>query len=86
MTDEILLLWIFATPVIVFLAFVAPLWITFHYLTRWRQMKHVKLEPGFVAVERAELLRLRQTAGRLEERIATLEKILDQQATDWRDR
>lgn len=77
--------WYLSGPLIVFLAFVLPLWIVFHYLTKWKRMKHEGPGEGRVAVDRQELKRLRDTAARLEHRIRSLEKILDEESPGWRN-
>ncbi len=41
---------------------------------------------GQTVVERSELLRMREIAGRLEERIEALESILDADAAEWRNK
>jgi phage shock protein B len=76
--------WYLSGPLIVFLVFVLPLWIVFHYLTKWKQMKQEDLGEGRVAIDKQELLRLRDTAVRLEQRIRSLEKILDEESPGWR--
>ena len=71
-------------PILVFLGVVVPLWLVFHYITKWKRMKQQTLPEGKVAIDKAELARMMQTAGKLEERIISLEKILDTQSTNWR--
>ncbi len=72
-------------PLVVFLVFVMPLWLTFHYVTKWKRMKQDEVGGERVAVSRQELGRLRDTAAKLEQRIVSLEKILDQESPDWRN-
>lgn len=79
-------MWYLSVPLIVFLAIVLPLWLSFHYLTKWKQMKQGELGAGRVAIDRQELLRLRETARKLEQRIDSLEKILDEESPGWRNR
>lgn len=79
-------MWYLSVPVIIFLAVVLPLWISFHYLTKWKQMKQGDLSDGRVAIEKKDLLRMRDTALKLEQRIDSLEKILDQESPGWRNR
>lgn len=76
--------WYLSGPLIVFLVFVLPLWIVFHYLTKWKQMKQESLGEGRVAIDKQELIRLRDTAVKLEQRIHSLEKILDEESPGWR--
>ncbi|WP_262693736.1 envelope stress response membrane protein PspB [Kordiimonas aquimaris] len=59
---------------------VAPLWIIFHYVTKWKQMK------GITPEDEASLGDLRSTADRLEDRIRTMERIMDDEVPDWRSR
>jgi phage shock protein B len=65
-------------PIIVCLVVVAPTWIIFHYITKWKVMKQQELGDGMVAVNKEELMKLRAVASKLEQRIVTLERILDQ--------
>ncbi len=71
-------------PLIIFLSVVVPIWIIFHYATKWKQMKHAGAGEGQTVVDRKELKKLRETAVMLEERIDSLETILDADAPDWR--
>lgn len=61
------------------LTVVAPLAIIFHYITKWKKMKLE--EGGANSEEMAGLMRLSE---KLEDRIKTLEKILDSEVPDWR--
>jgi phage shock protein B len=65
---------------ILFLTIVAPIWIVFHYLTRWRASRRLSTDD-----ERA-LGEMGETARRMEERIAALERLLDAEAPGWRSR
>lgn len=67
-------------PLVVFLSVVAPIWIIAHYVTRWRSAKTLSAEDEKMLAE------LWETAPRLEERLANLERILDAEVPDWRDR
>jgi len=55
---------------LVFLTFVAPLWIILHYLTRWRAGRRLS------AADEQTLGELWQSAKRLEARIDALERVL----------
>ncbi|WP_262692153.1 envelope stress response membrane protein PspB [Kordiimonas aestuarii] len=66
--------------VILLLVVVFPLWIIFHYITKWKQMK------GITAEDEASLGDLRSAADRLEERLRTMERIMDDEVPDWRSR
>ncbi|KKJ75617.1 hypothetical protein [Kiloniella litopenaei] len=68
----------FFVPLVVFLSIVAPLWIIFHYITKWKTMKKQDLGNGMVAVPKDELLKMRDVARKLADRVATLEKVLEQ--------
>lgn len=65
-------------PTIIFLVIVAPTWIIFHHITKWKTLKQQELGNGMVAVGKDELLKLRDIGKKLEERIVTLERILNQ--------
>ena len=65
-------------PTVLFLIFVAPLWIIMHYRSKRRS------EGMLTEDERAELERLAASAENMHERIDTLESILDAEAPDWR--
>jgi phage shock protein B len=65
---------------VMFLIVVVPIWITAHYLTRWRTSKAI--DSG----DEKLLSDLWDSARRMEDRIRNLERILDEEAPDWRDR
>ncbi|MYE23272.1 MAG: envelope stress response membrane protein PspB [Gammaproteobacteria bacterium] len=67
-------------PMVLFLIFVAPTWLFLHYRSKRRA------ESALSEDERAELERLTVSAGRMSERIETLESILDERTPDWRNR
>ena len=77
--------WYLFVPLTIFLTFVLPLWMVFHYVTKWKQMKHESLGTNQVGVDVEDMKRLRETAQTLEVRIGSLEKILDEQAPGWRN-
>ena len=56
--------------VLVFVAFVLPLWLMFHYATRWRASR------GLAAQDEKVLADLWEAARRMEERLANLERVL----------
>jgi phage shock protein B len=58
-------------PLILFLVIVAPIWIIAHYVTRWRLAKTLSPEDE---KQFAELWRM---AERMEERIDSIERILE---------
>jgi phage shock protein B len=65
---------------VLFLTIVAPLWIIFHYATKWRSAR------GLSAEDERMLADLWESAGRMENRIVSLEKILDSETPGWRAR
>ncbi len=65
-------------PLILFLAFVAPIWIIAHYVTRWRTAKTLSSEDQKLLAE------LWKSADRMEGRLNNVERILDVEAADWR--
>ena len=69
----------FMIPAILFLVFVAPVWLVLHYRSKRQQGTTLS------EAERRELEDLAAAAERMTERIATLERILDVEAPDWRN-
>lgn len=67
-------------PLVIFVSIVAPLWLVLHYVTRWRATRTLSSEDEKMLVD------LWHSAKRMEERIATLETILDHDAPGWRGR
>ena len=65
---------------VLFLTFVAPLWIIFHYVTRWRTARALSTEDERMLGE------LWESAERMEGRIQALERILDAEAPGWRSK
>ncbi|MEE8345427.1 MAG: envelope stress response membrane protein PspB [Woeseiaceae bacterium] len=64
--------------VIIFVAIPAPLFIVLHFITKWKQSREIS---GGDEEMLEDLWRLSQ---RLEERLETLETILDNELPDWR--
>lgn len=64
--------------VIIFVAIPAPLFIVLHFITKWKQSREIS---GGDEEMLEDLWRLSQ---RLEERLETLETILDSELPDWR--
>ena len=58
-------------PLILFLVIVAPIWIIAHYVTRWRMAKTLTPE------DEKQFMDLWRTAERMEERIDSIERILE---------
>ena len=67
-------------PLIVFLVLVAPIWIIAHYLTSWRTAKTLSSEDETLLAE------LWANANKAEQRIRNLERILDAEAAEWREK
>ena len=65
---------------VLFLTFVAPLWIIFHYVTRWRTAKALSAEDERMLGE------LWESAQRMETRSHALERLLDAEAPGWRNK
>ncbi|GAA0365130.1 envelope stress response membrane protein PspB [Bowmanella denitrificans] len=71
---------ILVAPIIIFMIFVAPIWLILHY----RSKKQVA--QGLSKEEYASLTELADKAEKMAERIHTLEAILDAEAPQWRNR
>jgi phage shock protein B len=63
---------------ILFITIVLPLWLILHYITKWRGSR------GLSAEDERMLADLWQSAKRMEERVVTLEAILDAESPHWR--
>ena len=57
-----------------------PLWIVFHYVTKMKTSKGLSLE------DEKMLSEVWESTNRMEQRIKTLERILDIEAPNWRGR
>jgi phage shock protein B len=67
-------------PAVLFMVIVAPLWLIFHYVTVWKTQRNAgRADPGAVNTRW-------DTARRLEDRVAALEKLLDAEAPGWRSK
>ncbi len=64
--------------VILIFGVVAPTWIVFHYLTRWRATKTISGE------DEKLLQDLWESADKIDKRLRSLERILDAESPDWR--
>ncbi len=69
-----------AGPLIVFLIFVAPLWLLLHYRSQR------KVGSGLSDIDLQKLESLSGQAEKLQSRIDTLERILDAENPNWRRR
>ena len=70
----------FFVPTVIFLCFVAPVWIFMHYRSKQRAQGTLSED------ERLELESLTGQAERMVARIETLESILDSETPGWRSR
>ena len=57
-----------------------PLWIIFHYITKWKTSK------GLTAEDEKMLAEVWESTNKMQERIQTLERILDIESPNWRGR
>ena len=69
-----------AAPVILFMLFVAPIWVIMHYRSQR------KISQGLSEDELSQLQQLARQAEQMRERIQTLEAILDAESPQWRTR
>jgi phage shock protein B len=67
-------------PLIIFMIFVAPVWLILHY----RSKKQVA--QGISEEEYVTLVELAERAEKMADRIHTLEAILDSDSPDWRNK
>ncbi|WP_409422833.1 envelope stress response membrane protein PspB [Pseudaeromonas sp. ZJS20] len=74
------MVWALSVPLIVFMVVVAPVWLVLHYRAQRRQIADA--ERG----GQAQLQALSERAERLEQRLHTLELLLDQDDPHWRER
>ncbi|WP_432452723.1 MULTISPECIES: envelope stress response membrane protein PspB [unclassified Agarivorans] len=74
------MLTVLVTPLILFMAIVAPLWLILHYKSK-RQLEH-----GISEQEREQLNAIAARAKEMSSRISALESILDERVPHWRDR
>lgn len=69
---------VFLVPLIIFMIFVAPLWVVMHYRSK------NKINQGLTDSELNQLNELTLKAEKMAERIKTLEAILDAESPRWR--
>ena len=65
---------------ILFMAIVAPIWVSLHYITRWKSTKTISNEDENILAE------LWESADRIEARLNNIERILDTDSPDWRNK
>jgi len=71
---------LFIVPAIVIVGLVLPLWLVLHYITLWKQQR------SGGSADTSSLAALEASVRRLEDRIATLERVLDSEDPTWRER
>ncbi len=71
--------YLFFVPTIIFLTVVLPIWLRLHYRTKGQMQK------GLSEEDRQLLDDALSMAERLEDRVRTLERILDHEHRGWRD-
>lgn len=69
-----------SVPLVVFMIVVAPLWLILHYRSKR------KAGEGLSSEDRKKLETLVVRAEQMQERIVTLERILDAEAPQWRQK
>ncbi|WP_336231955.1 envelope stress response membrane protein PspB [Thalassospira sp. CH_XMU1458] len=81
-------MWAIAVPLIVLIAVVGPVWVVFHYITVWKRLKAEQRpqSPEQTAREKEMVAGLKKRAERLESRVETLERLLDAEVAEWRNR
>lgn len=67
-------------PLMAFLIFVAPLWLFFHYRSKGKTTQGLSYEDTQLLQDMAE------RAEKMQQRVETLEKILDSESPNWRAR
>ncbi|QMV14296.1 envelope stress response membrane protein PspB [Vibrio spartinae] len=73
-----MLVMLVSVPLIVFMVVVAPLWLILHYRSKKRS------ESGLSQEDYEQLAALSAKADSLQQRVHTLEKILDDETPNWR--
>ncbi|MGF1721217.1 envelope stress response membrane protein PspB [Vibrio kyushuensis] len=67
-----------AGPLMVFLVFVAPLWLVLHYRGKRNS------GTGLSGEDNQRIQKLSEQADKLQSRVVTLERILDAESPNWR--
>jgi phage shock protein B len=68
------------TIAIILLTVCFPIWIVFHYITK------IKTSKGLTPEDEKMLSEVWESTNRMEDRIKTLERILDIESPNWRQR
>ncbi len=71
---------IIVAPIIIFMIFVAPIWLIMHYRSK------KQINQGLTQDEYSTLQELADRADKMADRIHTLEAILDAEAPEWRNK
>ncbi|MFT2091350.1 envelope stress response membrane protein PspB [Paraglaciecola sp. 2405UD69-4] len=71
---------IIVTPIILFMIFVAPIWLILHYRSK------KQINQGLSEEEYGTLQELADRADKMADRIHTLESILDAESPQWRNK
>ena len=77
--DELIVIFM-GVPLILFVLFVAPIWLILHYKSK------KQVNQGLSEEEFSSLQTLAEKAETMSDRIQTLEQILDEEAPKWRER
>ena len=77
---EIILMTILTTVTAVFMVVILPVWLLLHYLTKMKSLQ------GLSDEDEESLVKMWQTTQTMQDRINTLETILDDKHPNWRDR
>ena len=77
--DELLVIFT-GVPLILFVLFVAPIWLVLHYRSK-KQVNQGLSEEEFMTLQK-----LAEKAEVMSDRIQTLEAILDEESPKWRER
>ncbi|MER2491017.1 envelope stress response membrane protein PspB [Catenovulum sediminis] len=67
-------------PIILFIVFVAPIWLILNYRSK-RQVNQ-----GLTHEEREQMQQLALRAEKMSERVTVLEKLLDLESPNWREK
>lgn len=71
---------VIAAPFIIFMLFVAPIWLMLHYRSKR------EINEGLTKEEFSQLNELSELADKMTDRVRTLEAILDVDSPDWRNK
>jgi len=66
------------TPLVIFLIFVAPIWLVLHYRAKKQSNQ------GLSSDDQKKMLALIERSKELQKRLISLEQVLDKEAPNWR--